>query len=174
MPPTDIVKIQVMFAAIIGAILLIPLFIVMCVYRNWIIWHTAPPEIRRIDNKEELFRVHQSGMKEFRSSGNSRPILFRVTLLPLLLGIACMMLTRNGPWQSHGIWLGALLCGLLPFLLGIPLSYSRYYKWMTIYVRQYLNDHEMPICMNCGYDLRGLTHARCPECGVESETNSPA
>lgn len=28
-------------------------------------------------------------------------------------------------------------------------------------------------CPKCGYDLRGLDHARCPECGAESQRLQP-
>ena len=32
-------------------------------------------------------------------------------------------------------------------------------------LRRQLNDAGQPTCMKCGYDLRGQTEARCPECG---------
>lgn len=34
-------------------------------------------------------------------------------------------------------------------------------------MRQYLQEMHIPICLGCGYDLRGQTEARCPECGRE-------
>ncbi len=34
------------------------------------------------------------------------------------------------------------------------------------FLRQQLNASGIPICLKCGYDLRGQTEARCPECGT--------
>jgi predicted amidophosphoribosyltransferase len=31
--------------------------------------------------------------------------------------------------------------------------------------RQYLQQQGIPVCINCGYDLRAQTTPRCPECG---------
>jgi hypothetical protein len=36
----------------------------------------------------------------------------------------------------------------------------------TAFLLQYLQSHEA-LCPACGYNLRNLTHARCPECGKE-------
>ena len=34
------------------------------------------------------------------------------------------------------------------------------------FLRQQLIDSGIPICLKCGYELRGQTEARCPECGT--------
>ena len=34
------------------------------------------------------------------------------------------------------------------------------------FLRQQLVASGIPICLKCGYDLRGQTEARCPECGT--------
>jgi protein-S-isoprenylcysteine O-methyltransferase Ste14 len=33
-------------------------------------------------------------------------------------------------------------------------------------LRRQLTDAGMPMCVDCGYDLRGQTEPRCPECGT--------
>jgi hypothetical protein len=35
--------------------------------------------------------------------------------------------------------------------------------------RQELNRRGIPVCLECGYDLRGLVGPRCPECGQPAE-----
>lgn len=32
-------------------------------------------------------------------------------------------------------------------------------------LRGYLNSRQIPVCVHCGYDLRGNSSDRCPECG---------
>lgn len=38
---------------------------------------------------------------------------------------------------------------------------------IQIALREMLQNHSVPICIGCGYDLHGLTEPRCPECGRE-------
>lgn len=63
----------------------------------------------------------------------------------------------------------ALTAGLvIPGLCALP--------WLAVYifvfrprirteVRRELNRMGVPVCVNCGYDLRGQVENRCPECG---------
>lgn len=47
-------------------------------------------------------------------------------------------------------------------------SYLGYHFWrepMRLVVRENLQAAGVPICLKCGYDLRGQEIARCPECG---------
>ena len=44
-------------------------------------------------------------------------------------------------------------------------------RWLTRtrtqrFLRERLVANGIPVCMSCGYDLRGQTEARCPECGT--------
>jgi hypothetical protein len=38
--------------------------------------------------------------------------------------------------------------------------------WLLLTARQ-PEDADGPRCFNCGYNLTGLVHPRCPECGLE-------
>ena len=40
-------------------------------------------------------------------------------------------------------------------------------------LRRQLHEAGVPICMQCGYDLHGLTKPRCPECGCAVELCRP-
>ena len=43
-----------------------------------------------------------------------------------------------------------------------------YLVWRDGYVRGWRAAREKPpACPHCGYNLSGLTHCRCPECGTE-------
>ena len=39
------------------------------------------------------------------------------------------------------------------------------------FVRRYLQERGIAVCLNCGYDLRGQRDPRCPECGREFDAN---
>jgi len=40
-------------------------------------------------------------------------------------------------------------------------------------LRQQLNARGTPVCLKCGYDLRGQVDARCPECGTPFNFRAP-
>jgi hypothetical protein len=39
-----------------------------------------------------------------------------------------------------------------------------YRKLLQRFLREKLNSLGVPTCHQCGYDIRGLTEPRCPEC----------
>ena len=41
-------------------------------------------------------------------------------------------------------------------------------------LRTHLNDAGIPICMGCGYDVRGQTERRCSECGRPFDRSASA
>lgn len=41
-------------------------------------------------------------------------------------------------------------------------------------LRRQLAERGVPVCVPCGYDLRGLTERRCPECGAIASRTSTA
>ncbi len=67
---------------------------------------------------------------------------------------------------QYGLGLGCMmLFASLGFFAPIVLSRARARR----FTREYLNLHGMAVCMRCGYDLRGATEPRCPECGKAFE-----
>jgi hypothetical protein len=38
---------------------------------------------------------------------------------------------------------------------------------LRIYLEKAAQSQQLPLCLNCGYDITGLTGRRCPECGKE-------
>ncbi len=65
-------------------------------------------------------------------------------------------------WQ--GIISGALLLALVlsPVFLIIIITYVRWRRNRS----SFRKEEDLPICLHCGYDLRGLSIPRCPECGT--------
>ena len=63
------------------------------------------------------------------------------------------------PWALPVVYF-AMCTAVITFPLARRNSLRRH-------LRQWLIDEGTPICINCGYDLHGLSEARCPECGAE-------
>lgn len=95
--------------------------------------------------------------------------------LVLLVAIFYFMpMMRSGTMQAVGI-VGLLLVICVPFWIMIALAFNRSH---ATFVRQALNDMGHPVCMKCGYVLKGLGDLvhRCPECGeqrVKMPVNQP-
>lgn len=62
-----------------------------------------------------------------------------------------------------------LMRTILPNLVISVLLFRRFRVFSRDYFRKQLNDLGIPVCVRCGYDLRGQLDHRCPECGTEFE-----
>lgn len=78
-----------------------------------------------------------------------------VYLPPIVLGIVL--------WQTVADS-AAILGTIVTFIIMVPLA------------DRLLQEYPPPpnACRQCGYDLRGLKHERCPECGSEQQCDPPA
>jgi len=140
--------------------------------RHFVVVRISPREILFLESVEERYRVHGRGLNAFLRHRSTwiAFITYAVALaVPSVLASAGLMtiaVTRVGQWSVTGVILAAILCAVIPPLYLIPLMYARYRRWMRVFLRDYLNDRGIPICENCGYDLRGQVNPRCPECGT--------
>lgn len=75
--------------------------------------------------------------------------------------------------QWKGNWLGGVTGGLSGGIgfIGANLLYRRP---IQVVLREKLNQLGMPICIGCGYDLRGNTSGACPECGRATQSSDAA
>lgn len=76
--------------------------------------------------------------------------------------------------ETRGVWL--ILTISLPIVLAIvtlpwwmallaALMFTLLVAWLEPYMIVYERTTEGKQCHDCGYDLKGLTSGRCPECG---------
>ncbi len=61
---------------------------------------------------------------------------------------------------------------VVPFI-AVPLTYRWARSGIRRSLRNELRSMGHSICVPCGYDTRGLTEERCPECGKEFEPVEP-
>lgn len=85
-----------------------------------------------------------------------------------LSGVAVMLLLKYA--MRFVNWPGALEDAITftgPVLTSLLLAVRLHRKSMPVMLRSELLVQGVPVCMKCGYLLRGLTveTARCPECG---------
>lgn len=123
----------------------------------------AAPELRLFD------REHRKAvLKKF---DNSRRRFGRITLLAIVC-IGCAATLFIAICFSHP----ASLVLIFTIIAALPFAQAYLYnRPLRQFLRQELAARGVPICIHCGYDLRGQTEPRCPECGhaFERTPDSP-
>lgn len=126
-------------------------------------WCRLYPELRYFKSREEL----RDAKRQFLRSRVLRRwyLLFPVLLL-LVVSIpggavftkSLLVMGLPAPFAVAINTACFAFVGMLVFMSAWRRPYVRF-------VRQYLQDRGVPVCLKCGYDLRGQTAPRCPECG---------
>ena len=142
--------------------------------RHFFMYHICPSEILFLDTIKERNQVCDDGYLDCIKHWSSWLALVLYSIILALVSILLLKLVKTvspaNQWSLTGAQLAILFPAIFQFML-IPLLIMRYRKWMRKYLRSYLNENGIPICMSCGYDLRNLEEHRCPECGTEFEMN---
>ncbi len=129
------------------------------------------PELTRFDTDRQRLDAFQRAWftPRLRDRGGPSLKLAIVAGIVLVVCVCAMMAVRsavasrvNDPlawWLGRGLWVG------LGFVLAAVVR--RYGTRTTVRraLRAQLREAGVPICVNCGYDLRGSSGGTCPECG---------
>jgi len=120
------------------------------------------PELRFLKTRE----ARKAAQKAF---GQRPKHVWKVMLgvIPISITAAAVSIAimRMMLWLGVSIWLGTLINALIWAIFG---AFAGAFFWRRPYIlflRRYLQDQGVPVCLKCGYDLRGLNDPRCPECG---------
>ena len=122
------------------------------------------PELAFFDSHESAKNGSIRAMRRLR-----KQIVYIVYLAFLLLPVigAPQLPGVSNLWNalSASPWLRRTLIALYSFIVtivGWKMTLRDRYRRL---LREELIQLGVPICVHCGYDLRGLTESRCPECG---------
>jgi len=127
-----------------------------------------------IDNQllPELERFPTDLQKEeaLRTAKSQRPTLLLASVFLVLVlatvGVMLYLTTTFLPPGRVSEFVGQMICQLL---ISLIMAYMGIRLWVTPIrrsLRRTLVNRGVPICIPCGYDLRGQDKAACPECGA--------
>jgi hypothetical protein len=135
-------------------------------------WLASRPEARCFDNEAERDTVIDEVAKRYAWGGLGILKAVGVFVVAATVGnlvghlleralAACRLLPPSIAGNVQGFVAGGVLVLLL--LDGYDMLWRRPALRL---LRRRLNELGRPVCVQCGYDLRGQTEARCPECGA--------
>ena len=127
---------------------------------HWIMSGTLIPETVRFDNPDEIHRILELSLAPRRTVF----VIGGVITWILVVVFVCRTLAAPlgvPPWVAQvAIQPVGMLVGFYwLFNFGLRRPFQRA-------LREALQRKGVPICLKCGYDLRGQTEPRCPECGT--------
>jgi len=125
------------------------------------------PEMALVRDNRERAEL----MRRFRWRFFGGNIWFYVYVLGVMVISLLLTIYAKPLCARAAAWLGIpaiVLYGLLlvaiviAYYLGISLLWARSIR---VAIREHLQQTGVAVCIGCGYDCRGLSEARCPECG---------
>ncbi len=94
---------------------------------------------------------------------------FWAILFPAAIGLGITVHVVGGAIRQYLPLSPALHGGLVGGVVGGTCGSAITWAWRREFrrhLRKCLVAHGVPVCIPCGYDLRGQTEPRCPECGA--------
>ncbi len=125
----------------------------------------AYPELALLSDEAERTACFKKIQK---SMARSKAFLLATAAFGAINGVAASItFGLYIPWVSAHLprWVIAMIP---PVLLGTTFGLLMAYCWhrpLQRRLRAELVARGIPVCIGCGYDLRGQTEPRCPECG---------
>ncbi len=122
------------------------------------------PELARFSSKKDSQKALSMAMRRQQRKWTfwcSVAAFFAVGGLVLVAALHILGLFIQIPHAAYGGLVGGVLSGVT---FGVM-------QWLwrnpiRRHLRRQLQERGIPICLSCGYDLRGQLTPRCPECGT--------
>ena len=122
------------------------------------------PELRHFDSPKEA----QAALKEWQKEQMKKP-RFWIVLLAYTAGVGLFLsiiIVSLGQWfRLPRIMFGGIVASVTGGSGMVVITWF-WRRECRRYLREQLVACGVPICIKCGYDLRGQIEPRCPECGT--------
>jgi len=134
------------------------------------------PELDHLADDERRVLLRRYAGRKLMIGLLARSICGGVLLILLGGGIAGSVFSWRPSWP--------LLVYLVPLL--VPGAIALVYQYhlirlrgaLIVYLEEAARHQRLPMCLRCGYNLKGISGSRCPECGYRlnrtSKTDTPA
>ena len=125
-------------------------------------WSRFCPELRYFKSRGELRAAQRAfNSKAFAGRG------FWFILLMLGAAAGGLGVPFLSWLQSFGLsgWLSGSINMTASMLFGAAVGLFCWIRPYSRFLRRYLQERGVAVCLKCGYDLRGQNQPRCPECG---------
>lgn len=125
---------------------------------------TLFPELERIEDPNVRHAVYKGAKGRIRyHPGHALQTIAAGIFLAAVIGVSAYW-----TYRYFGFW--GVGCLLLIWNLSVGVIHWMIDFWfrrpMRKFIRLEMLDRGYAICVECGYDLRGQTEPRCPECGA--------
>ncbi len=131
------------------------------------LWLRLYPELRLFESREQVREAKRAWAGH--SGIVNRRMLAVIVIIVLVVGTSAAFFTVGVKSLGAPDWLATMLNVLLSALLAASITAIGWHRPYIRFVRRWLCGQGVPVCLKCGYDLRGLTDPRCPECGTVVE-----
>jgi hypothetical protein len=120
------------------------------------------PELDLFDDTSERLEAYRRARSSVVGQ-RSRALV----LVALILATAFILAMLMVGFQSLAIWVGPFVSGVSG-AIGLAAANYLFRRPIQEHLRAQLNARGIPVCVRCGYNLRGNVTGRCPECGTQA------
>ena len=129
-------------------------------------WHRIFPELMVSETREQRRVAWQKATKHSLRGLVLYALSAVVITSAITIPLALLVRFGRPPVRIPPMAIGVAV-GMSVSMIGPSVTFLLFRRRIQRSLRRQLVEIGKPVCMTCGYDLRGQTMARCPECGTE-------